>query len=599
MYFRDPEPSTRAANRCALLGLCVLLGISACGGGGSSDTPAASPAPAPVPTGLTTRPVLASFTLPGDAGGSVQLTRRFPGLSFSAAILTKPVPATNTLLVLQQSGIGSTFVDDQGTSSSTQVLDISNRVRNQGEQGLLGGAFDPNFTVNGHLFLHYTPLDDPRRGRISRFTWSGGVVDSASELVILEVAQPFPNHNGGSIEFGPDGYLYIALGDGGAAGDPLNNAQNAENLPGAVLRIDVSAASSAQPYRIPPDNPWANAPPNRGELWAIGLRNPFRMSFDPANGELWAGDVGQSEREEVDLIEAGGNYGWRVREGFLPFDDTDNTLPLSAFTDPVIDLPRTEAQSITGGEVYRGSGFPGLNGTYIYGDFVTGNVWSLQRIAGGAPTNTLLGSVSAPAHFTADQAGEMLITSYSSGFFGFEAGSGGSDPATLLSTTGLFSSLETLTPASGLIEYAVNEPHWIDGAVARQWLGVPDGASMTFAADEPWLFPTGTLLLQHIERDTVDRGRVRLETRLLINRGTGWEAFTYVWNANQDDASLTTAGTAIGLTVAGCGRQRAQLRPCGAGSGGMRGLPQPGRWRGPRRQYPTAQPHLQLRGFHR
>lgn len=540
---------------------CALI-LTSCGGGSGSSPveptapPPATPDPAQPTSALGQRPTLATFTLPGTGIGSgpIAIGQRFAALSFNAALLTRPVPGTDRLLVAQQSGRISTFANDPDVATSTLIADLQTQTRNEGEQGLLGVAFDPNFASNNHLFIHYTPASEPRRSRIARFTWpdfdTNGLIDVTSELVILEVSQPFSNHNGGSVEFGPDGMLYIAFGDGGSGGDPMNNAQNSENLLGAILRIDVSNATTASPYRIPTDNPWANSPPNRGELWAIGLRNPFRMSFDSVSGDLWAGDVGQASREEIDIIQRGGNYGWRVREGTLPFDDNDNDLPLSAFTEPVIDLPRDQARSITGGAVYRGSTFGSINGNYIYGDFATENIWRLEQTSADTFENTLIGSVPLPAHFGEDSDGELIITSYTAGFFGLAAGGDSNpEPATLLSDTGIFTDLQTLSVAEGLIEYAVIEPHWSDGAVQRRWLAVPRDASITFSIDESWELPEGSLLVKQLDMPTSDRGQVRLETRIFIRRATGWQPFTWVWNTEQTDAVLTTAGTNLSLSV--------------------------------------------------
>lgn len=540
----------------ALFLTAACLPTTGCGGAGSDSTQATpSPVDTAPPQGLTERPSLAALSLPGDHGSAqdapVQLSSRYPAIAISQALWTRQVPGTDRLLVLSQNGRGYTFVDTPESSTTSLVLNLTSQTRSEGELGLLGAAFAPNFVTNRFIYFHYNPADEPLRSRIARFSWTGATIDPASELVILEVDQPFANHNGGSIEFGPDDMLYIALGDGGSGGDPQNNAQNTGNLLGAILRIDVSQASNTAPYEIPPDNPWAMTSGSRGELWAIGLRNPYRVSFDQATGELWAGDVGQADREEIDIITGGGNYGWRVFEGTLPFNSADNSLPDSAFNSPIIDLPRNLARSITGGDVYRGNRLPALNGSYIYGDFATDNIWSLQRNPGDAPTNTLLGSVTNPAFFGTDSNNETLITSYTAGFFGLDPGSGlTTAPETLLSGTGLFSDLVQLTPTSGLIEYAVNEPAWTDGTGGMRWLAVPDDATIDFSADEPWTFPAGSLFVQQINLNTVDRGLLRLETRILIvGADNDLMTFTYAWNDDQSDALLITQGSQRNVRV--------------------------------------------------
>ena len=542
--------------------LISTLGLlHACGGGGGSSTQpdAMTPAPAPTPpappSGLTARPDFPTqLALPGAGAGAVNVIERFPDQQFQGAVLARPVPGTEDILVLQKSGMALAFSTADSSLPATVVLDLEADVRDSSEQGLLGAAFDPNFRSNRHIYFHYSPVDEPRRSRIARFTWTADTIDRSSELVVLEAVQPFDNHNGGSIEFGPDGMLYIAFGDGGSAGDPLNNAQDTGNLLGAVSRIDVRNSSVAEPYTIPPDNPFAGSSGSRSELWAIGLRNPFRMTFDSVTGVLWAGDVGQRTREEIDIIERGGNYGWRVFEGTVPFDATDNTLPDSAFTPPILDLPRSESTSVTGGVVYRGSALPALNGHYIYGDFQNGNLWGLQTSAGNAPVNTLLGSIPNPTSFQLDAMGELLVSSFSNGLFGLAADPGNpTQQGSLLSATGLFTDLASLTPAAGLIEYAVTEPHWNAGAVSRQWAAVPDASRIGFAGDDPWSLPVGSVAVKQISIATADAGDRRLETRLLVHDATGWQAFTWLWDTDQMDAQLVTTGTNVDLEVPNTG----------------------------------------------
>ena len=270
-----------------------------------------------------------------------------------------------------------TAIDGSDHVLVIEFLDIRDRVSNRGsEEGLLGLAIDPH--KDGQFYVYYSAAN-PRRSVVSRFS-SGSKgqpaerkpADPGSELVILEVDQPYPNHNGGQIAFGPDGYLYVGLGDGGSAGDPLGNGQNTSTLLGSILRIDVSECHcSGQPYAIPPDNPFADGG-GRSEIWAYGLRNPWRFSFDRQTGDLWTGDVGQNQWEEIDIIERGGNYGWNILEAnhcFNPRNNCDDagTIP------PVWEysLDGTPC-SVIGGHVYRGNAIPWLRGTYIYGDFCSG-----------------------------------------------------------------------------------------------------------------------------------------------------------------------------------------------------------------------------------
>jgi glucose/arabinose dehydrogenase len=236
-------------------------------------------------------------------------------------------------------------------------------------------AFDPRFAENSRVFLSYTRLGNQGfESVITSFSMAADArsIDPASELIILSVAQPHDNHNGGDIAFGPDGYLYIGFGDGGSRGDPHNNGQNLSTLLGAILRIDVR---SRPPYTIPPSNPFWQQRDARNEIFAYGLRNPWRFSFDRETGELWAGDVGQSRLEEIDLIVAGGNYGWNIREGSNAFRPRGRTA--IGLTNPVTQYGRNRGCSVTGGYVYRGADIVDLNGVYLFSDFCSGRVWGL------------------------------------------------------------------------------------------------------------------------------------------------------------------------------------------------------------------------------
>ena len=280
------------------------------------------------------------------------------------------------------------------------------------EEGLLGLAFDPQFQRNGYFYLHYS-ASGPRRSVVSRFTLRDGRAAAASEVILLEVAQPYPNHNGGQLAFGPDGYLYIALGDGGAAGDPHHHGQNPATLLGAILRLDVSQSAPETPYRIPADNPWAGLDGARGEIWAYGLRNPWRFSFDRQTGQLWAGDVGQNAWEEVDLIERGGNYGWAALEGnhcFRPAAGcvTEGRIP------PVAEYPLGGGVcSVIGGYVYRGAEIPALNGVYVYGDYCSGEIYGLRYDYAGrritAGPQTLAETGGRIMSFAEDYAGNLYV----------------------------------------------------------------------------------------------------------------------------------------------------------------------------------------------
>ena len=550
--------------------LLMVTFLCACGGGGGDNNPPAAnpPAPAGPPFGLTQREPLGAFSLPtqGLALGTFNLVDRFPNLNFPAAVLFIGVPGENRAVAVQQSGYVRVFVNDPGSSVTETVLDVSGQVQHSGEQGLLGLAFDPNFATNRFIYVHYSAATGARRSVISRFTWDAGtdVANLNTEKVLLEIDQPFSNHNGGMLAFGPDDFLYIAMGDGGSGGDPQNHAQDPSDLLGSMLRIDVHPNNPADAYDIPLDNPVFTQPGARPETWAIGLRNPFRFSFDRATGALWLGDVGQGNIEEIDIVEAGGNYGWRVFEGTRDFDDSANTLPLSTFTPPVFEYDHSEGVAVIGGYVYRGNLLPSLQGRYLYSDFGSGTVWALDYDGVNVLSNDVIANASSPASFGEDNQGEVYIVSLNGGIFGLEETAPG--PQTipdLLSETGLFVDLATLQPASGLIEYELNQPFWSDNAIKRRWVAVPDGAQIQFSGNGPWTFPVGTVVVKHFELELTEgdpASRRRLETRLLIHTGSGWRGFTYRWNAQGSDADLLTGRETetITVTLAG-GGSRDQL----------------------------------------
>jgi glucose/arabinose dehydrogenase len=271
-----------------------------------------------------------------------------------------------------------------GELAPTPFLDIHTRVSCCGERGLLSLAVHPDYASNGQFFVDYT--DTGGNTVVSRFRVSANpdVADPDSEQVILRQAQPFPNHNGGLVRFGPDGYLYIGFGDGGSAGDPQGNAQNRLTWLGKLLRVDVDGGA---PYAIPPDNPFAGTAGALGEIWALGLRNPWRFSLDRATGDLYIGDVGENLHEEIDVEPGGGrgsDYGWPIMEGLQCFDPPAS-CPMGGLTLPVLEYGHDEGCAVTGGFVYRGCAMPDLRGTYFYGDYCRGFVRSFVY-AGGAAT---------------------------------------------------------------------------------------------------------------------------------------------------------------------------------------------------------------------
>jgi len=326
--------------------------------------------------------------------GNIALEEAFPELSFTRPVdLQHAGDESNRFFVLEQRGIISAFINDAGTAEKVEFLNIEDKVDDSGnEEGLLGLAFHPNFESNGYFYVNYT-ASNPDRTVISRFQVSPPTSNSAdreSETILLEFPQPYSNHNGGQLSFGPDGYLYIAVGDGGSGGDPQDNGQNRKTLLGSILRIDVDQQEGGLKYAIPADNPFAgNKEGYREEIYAYGLRNPWRFSFDAETDELWTADVGQNSYEEINIIKKGGNYGWNTMEGLHCFEPSSdcNTEGLEL---PVWEYGRSEGVSVTGGFVYRGETIPELKGKYIYADFATGRIWALDASNVDNPVNTEL-----------------------------------------------------------------------------------------------------------------------------------------------------------------------------------------------------------------
>lgn len=339
----------------------------------------------------------------------------FPGISFNRPLdLQHAGDGSGRLFIVEQGG-RIYMIDNYSAEDIRLFLDISGRVDDSGnEMGLLGLAFHPEFKNNGSFFVNYTNRNNTV---ISRFTVNSDNPDSADpagEEVILTFLQPYSNHNGGQLAFGPeDGYLYIASGDGGSGGDPQGNAQNRETLLGKILRIDVDNRDPGLNYAIPSDNPFTgNTEGYREEIYAYGLRNPWRFSFDPLTERLWAADVGQDRIEEINLIKKGGNYGWNIMEGSLCFnpssgcDSTDLELP-------VYEYDHSLGRSITGGFIYRGEDIPVLEGAYIYGDFVSGLIWGLWYEEGEGSSNfTMTETGLNISSFGIDEDYELYLTAF-------------------------------------------------------------------------------------------------------------------------------------------------------------------------------------------
>jgi len=352
--------------------------------------------------------------------GSYTLAEAFPNLEFQSPIeLTSPSDDTGRIFVVEQKGVIRVFPNNTDAKKSAVFLDISSQVESGGEKGLLGLAFHPDYKNNGYFYVNYTK-GNPLTTIISRFKVNSAnpdMADPASAEILLTYRQQFSHHNGGKVAFGNDGCLYIAAGDGGSGGDPGNRAQNKKELLGKILRIDVNNPSANLKYGIPADNPFkGNKDGFREEIYAYGMRNPWRFNFDRETGSLWAGDVGQNKIEEVDIIEKGGNYGWNIMEADECYksgncDTSGLILPIVSY-----EQGSNTGRSITGGYVCRDKNLPGLHGKYIYGDFVSGNIWVLTYSGKKAVKNELLTNLSGGlSSFGEDSKSNLYVLAYGTG----------------------------------------------------------------------------------------------------------------------------------------------------------------------------------------
>ena len=404
-------PARSATLTLAIVG---LLALSACGGDDGQPLEPAPTAPAPPPAPAAEPPASRPTeppepALPAPSLNDIALEEiAVHGRHRHIAVLEQPLdlatrPGDARLYIAEKTGRVRTIAPGEATAEAP-FLDLSDRVSTDSERGLLGIAFAPD---GSRFYAHYS--DQSGDGHLASWAIAGDALDPASEIDHLVVAQPFPNHNGGQIAFGPDGFLYWGLGDGGAGGDPEGTGQDRGRLLGSILRIEP-LADPAQPYRSPPDNPFVGDPDARDEIWVWGLRNPWRFSFD-ADGGLWIGDVGQNELEEVDFLPAGSapgaNLGWDALEGTAVFE---GDAPADAVP-PVFEYSHDVGLSITGGFVYRGEALPGLAGQYVFGDFVSGFVAALAQEDDEWQAVRLPIEVSQLASFGQDQDGELYALS--------------------------------------------------------------------------------------------------------------------------------------------------------------------------------------------
>jgi glucose/arabinose dehydrogenase len=343
----------------------------------------------------------------------------FPALTFASPVDIQVAPdESERMFVVEQAGVIKVFQNATDTQTSSTFLDIRSKVTSGGERGLLGLAFHPDFKTNGYFYVNYTS-GSPLKTVIARYKTdspSSNTAAASSETILLTFSQPFDNHNGGALQFGKDGNMYIATGDGGSGGDPNNLAQNKKSHLGKILRVDVNSSTNGN-YGIPADNPFiGNTEGTLEEIYAYGLRNPWKMSFDGETSQLFVADVGQNKREEINLISKGGNYGWRIKEGVDCYNPSTNCNQ-NNLVEPIHDYEQSNGdKSITGGYVYRSEAIKALTGKYLYGDYISGRIWALEIENGLNKSNTLLlenqGRIST---FGIDGKGEVYFADHSKG----------------------------------------------------------------------------------------------------------------------------------------------------------------------------------------
>lgn len=580
---------------------------------------------------------------PGASSGGWTAVDAFPNLNFEDPVSITPHKPSNRLYICSREGTVHAVTDDPAAKEKILVLDIRDVTQGYDDCGLLSLALHPEFGVagspnRGYFYVCYqytpTPFSTPDRkrppqwmpcyDRLSRFTIPDGwfeksrdvAVVRASEQVLIHQFDENVYHAMNALMFADDGFLYVGIGDEGAGFDQLGNAQKIDNgLFCGVLRIDVNQDPAKshpirrQPknggdlppgwpdsfsanYGIPNDNPWID--PSGGtleEFWAIGLRNPYRLTYDPVDKRIWTGDIGQRTREEINIVRKGGNYGWSFREGTLAGPKPKPEPLIGVEVGPVYDYGRSEGDNaVIGGYVYRGKQFPELAGKYIFGDNTTNRIWALSYDGVNPPSVAFLTQLAWPPAYSGmctfglDTKDEIMmgrLGANSKVYRLARVGQPVADPPRLLSQTGVFADLKALTPARGIMPYEVNSPHFTDGAVKRHWLAVPDGGTVGFAPKGEWAFPNGTVFIQQLELavdETNPATRKRLETRFLIRDSTGGAyGVTYRWRADGSEAELLTAAAAEEIsikTAAGTRKQtwgypsRADCTTCHNGNAG-------------------------------
>lgn len=473
---------------------------------------------------------------------------RFPRLTWAAPIYIAREPDSSYLWGVLQGGEAERpgrlvrLLDDDRTETLETLLELPGEL-------IYSVCFALDYLDSGHIYLFTnSPVgSSPRRNRLSRWRvvdHHSARIDPSSRLDLLEWASE--GHDGGDMAFGPDHMLYLTAGDGTSTSDIWNTAQDLSRLQGSLLRIDVREASETEPYRIPEDNPFVEHPGARGEIFAYGLRNPWRMSIDWPTGNIWVGNNGQDLWETAHLVQRGDNLGWSLYEGSQPFNLNRQRGPTPVVL-PTIEHHHIEARSLTGGLVYRGDRFPELRGVYVYGDYSTGKIWGVRHESGRVTwQQELADTVLQIACFGLDSAGELLIVDHGGGIYALTPARSTDQPLPTfprqLSDTGLFADTAEHLVDPGLLPYEVRWPAWMDGGHAERFIGLPPDARIGYRKRNGFELPNDTVLVQTITLPNGSLGpgspRQRLETRLMIRRQGEWQAYSYLWRHDQSDADL-------------------------------------------------------------
>lgn len=559
IHLATPRPNNHESSaRCWISILALAAAVVARGGGLSMAEDSAGGRA--VKVGLERRTPWASSRVVGSPEPPLPFIteRAFPKLQFKDCVDLAALPGSNRLLLVEQWGKVYSFENRDDTATADLVIDFAQAI--PGCEQVYSLAFHPRFEENRYCYVCYIKKAElPDGTHVARFTVSPTnppTIDPASEQTIITWLSG--GHNGCCLKFGPDGFLYISTGDGAGPNPPdtLKTGQDVSDLLSSILRIDVDGADGAANYRIPQDNPFVATPGARGELWAYGLRNPWRMSFDRQTGDLWVGDVGWELWELLHRVEKGGNYGWAVMEGRQPAQPQWPRGPTTILP-PFIDHPHTESSSITDGLTYYGARLEELRGVHIYGDYDTGKFWGFRFKDGKVLEHRELADTThRVVGFGEDHAGEFYVLDHTAGTLHRMVpnplrNAASSFPLTL-GDSGLFTSAAKHQPAAGVIPYSINAQQWADHASVERLVAIP-GEGVVQAEGEKWTFPEGTVLVKTLSlesRQGEPETRRRIETQILHFDGAAWQPYTFAWRDDQSDAVLVgAAGEERTLTI--------------------------------------------------